>query len=53
MCMEYGISAKSNIMVLHYYLILDTGRNICLQICVYIYINIYIYANYNKEEGEK
>ena len=49
--MEYGISVKSNIPFLYYYLILDTGRNICLQICIYIYIFMQITIR-NKEKNE-
>ena len=47
--MEYGISVKSNITFLYYYLILDTGRNICLQIYIYIFMQITIK---NKEKNE-
>ena len=53
--MEYGISVKSNITFLYYYLILDTGRNICLQICTYIYIHTHIFMQItikNKEKNE-
>lgn len=51
--MEYGISVKSNITFLYYYLILDTGRNICLQICIYIYIHIFMQITIrNKEKNE-